>query len=234
MKFSLSNRILEKYPYTKIGIITAHISVKNDCDYTDKLQNTLKDNLQAMGLDVNNYSNHPNIILWRDIYQMDFGLNPKIYRSSIDALVRRVLMKNKLWNISNIVDLYNCCSVQNLLPMAAYDLDKIEGDIQIRYGRYNEVFQGIGQFDLQSVLANHIVYADNNKILCWLWNYKDSQLSCIDNKTKKAIFFIDSIGNSEHANLEKASKELSDHLIKINCQIDKVAVVDRDCPEIEV
>ena len=234
MKVSLSTELLKNYPATNIGVIKAKVIVQASCDYTDHLMSKLKDDLGRTGLNPCNYTIHPDIALWLRIYQVDFGINPKTYRSSVDVLVRRALTKNTLWKISNIVDLYNCCSVKHLFPMGAYDLAKITGDIQIRYGKENETFQGIGQTRLQPVLPNHIVYADNEKILCWLWNHKDSQLSCIDRQTKEAIFFVDSIGNPKHSSVENACQELLQHLTDMGCQVDKLAMLNQLNPKISL
>ena len=214
--------------------MTAHVSIDKQCEYTQGLQSELIEVLSSLGLDACNYTNHPDIHLWRKIYQDDFKVNPKTYKSSIDALVRRILTNKSLWNISNIVDLYNYCSVKYLLPMGGYDLMKIKGEIQIRYGKDNEDFQAIGQTKTQPVTPHHIVYADQEKILCWLWNHKDSLFSCIDEETKEAIFFIDSADVPHHFTVEEACQGLKAHLQNIGSQVHKMMVLDRHHFETEV
>ncbi|MEN8236165.1 MAG: phenylalanine--tRNA ligase beta subunit-related protein [Pseudomonadota bacterium] len=202
MKVALSKQVLQKFPNARIAIVTASIKISSSCQYIDDLKSSLPDFLHSLGLEKCNYAEHPSIKSWREIYTKEFNVKPKQYKSSIDALVRRILTGNKMWEISNIVDLYNVCSVLSLLPMGGYDLKKISGDITIRYAEHNEVFEPLGEKQKQPILPNHIVYADAEKLLCWLWNHKDSKLSCLDQDTKEAIFFIDSADTPTHLSLE--------------------------------
>ncbi len=160
MRVVLSEQILQKYPNARIAIVTASVKVTPSCQYVEDLKSSLADFLHDLGLNKCTYAEHPNIKIWRDIYAKDFNVKPKQYKSSIDALVRRILTGNTVWNISNIVDLYNTCSVKYLLPMGAYDLAKISGDIVIRYGHHGETFEPLGSSQKQPVLPNHIVSAD--------------------------------------------------------------------------
>lgn len=121
-------------------------------------------------------------------------------------------MGKGVWNINDVVDLYNCCSVRMLLPMGGYDLDKITGDIFIRFAKEGEPFTALGENVPIHASANHIVYADERRILCWLWNHKDSAFTCIDDESQDVIFFIDAL---EQGRIQKAVELLAHELSAI-------------------
>ncbi|KAB8335905.1 hypothetical protein SD80_004925 [Scytonema tolypothrichoides VB-61278] len=76
--------------------------------------------------------------------------------SSVEALVRRVIGGQGLWQVSSVVDLYNCVSVLTLLSIGAYDLRKIRGDIHLRYGHNGEVFLPLSSQEVISSSLNHL------------------------------------------------------------------------------
>jgi len=214
MQISISSSILNDYPETNIGYMIAEVKVESEHPYVESLKKTLFNQLKVKGITQENLIRHTHINSWRNIYR-NFGIKPSKFQSSIEALVRRIIKGKELWQISSVVDLYNCVSVLTLLPIGGYDLAKIDGDIFLRYGSAQDVFLPLGSSDTVSVNEKQIVYADNNKIICYLWNYKDSRLSAIDFDTKKAIFFLDAAFIPQICSMTEAVKCLNKHLTGI-------------------
>lgn len=214
MFIHLEDKILEKYPQTEIGYLVAQVCVKQQDPFVETLKLTLKDHLQGQGINATNFAIHPSIAIWRKIYEEHFGVKAKTYRSSIESLLRRIVTGKDFWNICNVVDLYNCCSILSLLPMGGYDLNKVSGDIRIRYAKESEPFLGLGERQKIEAKSQHVVYADEQRILCWLWNHKDSAKTCIDENSKHVVFFIDAF---DHDQVRMALKQLAEHLEKIQC-----------------
>ncbi len=71
------------------------------------------------------------------------GLDPTRTRPSSEALVRRVRRGEALPRINTLVDVCNWCSLELQLPYGLYDLDRIEGDVELRLGRPGEEYAGI-------------------------------------------------------------------------------------------
>jgi DNA/RNA-binding domain of Phe-tRNA-synthetase-like protein len=78
----------------------------------------------------------------RNLYK-SFGMEPSRHRPSSEALLRRVLKGEDLYQISNAVDACNLASLSFLLPIGMYDLDRIGGDVCLRAGREGEEYGGI-------------------------------------------------------------------------------------------
>lgn len=231
MLICLENEIVEKYPEVEIGYLVARVSVKKSDPFVENLKRSLGKRLQDQGINATNFATHPAISIWRKIYEEDFHVKAKTYRSSIEALLRRVVMGKEIWNINNVVDLYNCCSILSLLPMGGYDLNKISGDIKIRYAKDAEPFLGLGEREPVDTKPNHVVYADAQRVICWLWNHKDSVQTCIDENSKYVVFFIDSF---EHNKVQAALKQLAENLEKIHCTSLEAGILNKDSPQVNL
>jgi DNA/RNA-binding domain of Phe-tRNA-synthetase-like protein len=229
MLINLEDEFLEKYPDAEIGYLVARVSVKKRDPLVEDLKQSLGKYLQGQGINATNFVTHPSISLWRKIYEEDFHVKAKTYRSSIEALLRRVVTGKEVWNICNIVDLYNCCSILSLLPMGGYDLKKISGGIRIRYAKEGEPFLGLGEREQVETKPNHVVYADEERIICWLWNHKDSGETCIDESSECVLFFVDSF---EHDRVQAALKLLAENLEKIQCTLLETGILNRNSPQV--
>lgn len=212
MLISIDNEVLKKYPQLEIGYLVASVTVQKSDLCVESFKRKLGKYLEEQGINATNFTVHPSILQWRKIYENDFQMNPKTYRSSIEALLRRVVTGKEIWNICNIVDLYNCCSIVSLLPMGGYDLKKISGNITIRYAQDGESFLGLGEKEKIATKSNQVVYADDERIICWLWNHKDSVETCIDQTSNKVLFFVDSFDRSK---VQLALKILEENLENI-------------------
>ena len=228
MLISIDHEVLEKYPNAEIGYLVARVNVKKSDPYVESLKQTLAKKLEEEGINATNFVVHPSISQWRRIYENDFQVKAKLHRSSIEALLKRVVTGKEIWKICSVVDLYNCCSVLSLLPMGGYDLKKVSGDVRIRYAKDGEPFWSLGKKESIATRVNQVVYADDQRIMCWLWNHKDSAETCIDETSKLVLFFIDSF---DHNQVQFALNELEKRLENIQCASLEKGVLNKSSPE---
>jgi DNA/RNA-binding domain of Phe-tRNA-synthetase-like protein len=95
--------------------------------------------------------------LVRSMYRRT-GLDPTKRRPSSEALLRRVLKNEPLPRINTVVDVCNWCSLEFQLPYGLYDLDRIDGDVELRLGREGEAYPGIRKDDMH--VAGRMTLAD--------------------------------------------------------------------------
>ncbi len=190
MRFRIDEKVREKYSQIEAGWLVAEIFPKSLDSRVEQWKGSLAEELASIGLSIDNLASHPDVAGWRQVFS-SMGVKPSKYRSSLEALLRRVLKEKSLWTVNSIVDLYNCVSVRTLLPMGAFDLDKIKGNIEIRYGKSGEKFYPLGSEEAEEVLPGHVVYADSEKICTWLWNHRDSRLAGLDEGSRRAVFVVD-------------------------------------------
>ena len=72
-----------------------------------------------------------------------FGIDPTRTRPSSEALLRRALQGKPLPRILNAVDLCNLCALRFLLPIGLYDAALVRGDVTLRRGVPDEMYQGV-------------------------------------------------------------------------------------------
>ncbi len=154
---------------------------------------------------------------WRDAYHR-FGLKPSKYRSSIEQLYKRALKGDLIQTRNLLVNLYCYISIVNMVPMGGYDLGQVKGEIEIRYTKAGEIFQAIGEREPLQSPPNVVSYADDDGIICWAWNHRDSLRTALSEETQKAIFFADSATKSTHDMAKKAMKDLSESLLSAGCE----------------
>jgi lysyl-tRNA synthetase, class I len=193
--------VVKDYPDMAVGYLVADVSVEQDGGVVDNIQELV----ERLGLTRDNLKDQVEISVWRSVYK-NFGVKPSDYRSSVEALVRRAI-DGKPAKVNSIVDLYNYLSVKHLLPMGAMDLDQIQGDIELRYGNEGEEADLLGVERPVKVLKTQVIYADAQRVITWLWNYRDAKGTAVTASTKRAIFFADSLVGAARA--EEAIDELA-------------------------
>lgn len=233
MKIAIDPEILKDFPDAAIGYMVAAVKVGKSTEYVENLKKTLEAEMNEIGISVDTMMNHPDIARWREVFGK-MGVKPSKYKSSLEALLRR-LFKGEMWSVSNVVDLYDCTSVLNLLPMGAHDLAKIKGDLTLRHGREGEKFLPLGAgSDVVDVDPRNIVYADDEKIVCWLWNHRDTREAIVTEGTKLAIFLIDHAFATQWRSVSQGLGALECELEKIGAEIKTKGVVDAGRPSVTI
>jgi DNA/RNA-binding domain of Phe-tRNA-synthetase-like protein len=129
-----------------------------------------------------NLKDQPVFRSYRDFFWR-VGVDPTKTRPAAEALIRRVLGGRTIPRINTAVDAYNLASMTTCVALAAFDLDRIDGDITMRFADGGEAFHGIGM-DKSTVLAGgEVVMADSSRLIA-VYPYRDADYSKIDLQTK--------------------------------------------------
>ena len=145
MKISIDPKILENFPDAKIGWLRAGVADAGGAAHVRALKAGLEARLNDIGISADTMMMHPDVRRWREVYSA-MGVKPSKYRSSLEALLRRIF-KGDLWEVSPVVDCYDCVSALSLLPMGAHDMEKLRGGLTLRYAREGEKFYPLGAGD---------------------------------------------------------------------------------------
>ena len=73
------------------------------------------------------------------------GKDPNRYRPSGEALCRRLLKGQGLYQINTLVDLINLVSLKTGYSIGGFDADKIAGNLILGVGKADEPFKAIGR-----------------------------------------------------------------------------------------
>jgi lysyl-tRNA synthetase class 2 len=198
-KITISAEVREHFPGLRIFVLCAK-NLKDTLRKADVAAHAAAAtvSLNRRGLTVEQLAQTEPFKSWRALFG-GMKLQPSTFRSSVEALARRALRDGALPSTDiKIVDLYNCVSVDHLVPMGAYDIAKISGDIDVRFARPMDEFTPLGgkraDFPIKSTV---IVYAIAGQILCFGLNCRDSNITSVDDNTDEAIFFAEALDDRQ-------------------------------------
>ncbi|NGX34075.1 MAG: Phenylalanine--tRNA ligase beta subunit [Candidatus Anoxychlamydiales bacterium] len=259
LSINVAPEIFAKFPQTKVCFALIEVMVKSRKAIPKSQQRYLSDLKQKAAqsvfvnkIDSTNFEQVKVCESWDRVFnQMNAGNDKK---STIYYLLRRASAqmeklkegkKADLGSISNFVDLYNCISLQQLTPMGALDLEKIQRQICLRFGKEGETFVGLGsEGKFEPVRNTQVVYADDKSVLTWLWNYRDAAHACVpmnspEGEPSYILLFADQAEESKDvsdplnrpgdasAAIEAAAKEISN----IGGRVLFTACLDKDTPQ---
>lgn len=136
------------------------------------------------------------------------GKAPSRYRLSAEALHRRIVKGQDLYQINNVVDIINYLSIESGFSIGGYDFEKIEGNILLDLGQANEPYEGIGRGNLN---IEHLpVFRDD--LGAFGSPTSDSTRTCIADSTQQVLLIFLNFGGHEHLAqaLETAQQLLRD------------------------
>jgi len=121
----------------------------------------------------------------RNLYK-SFGMDPSRHRPSSEALLRRVIKGNDLYQINNAVDSCNLACLKFLLPVGMYDLDLVVGNVCLRSGTSGETYPGIRKGEVN--LSGRLGLFDQDGPFGSPTS--DSARTCVTEKTKSIMAVI--------------------------------------------
>ena len=158
----------------------------------------------------------PNIKACRDAFQT-LGMNPNKFMCSIEALTKRVQKSGALPHINSVVDLGNAFSLRYQLPMGAHDIDKAEGDIEIRFSTPEDHFLPMGESELEIMPEGELVYVSGHTVKTRRWIWRQSDDGKITEETSHVFFPIDGFGGVDRDDVLKARDELAKAMAYTGC-----------------
>src|ERR1044072_840414 len=128
---------------------------------------------------------------WRAAYK-GFGIKQTRYRSSVERLVKNVLAGRPLARVNAFVDLYNAVSLAHVLPLGAYDLDKVTPPFAFRYAREGDSFVDMAEEGErpEAPKPGEVVYSDAAHVLCRRWNWRQDARTLITPATTRAVVTV--------------------------------------------
>ncbi len=121
----------------------------------------------------------------RTLYK-SFGMDPSRHRPSSEALLRRALKGKDLFHINSAVDSCNLASLDFLLPVGMYDLELIQGNVEVRVGLPGDSYAGIrkGQVNIGQRLS---LYDEQGPFGS---PTSDSARTCVEEKATRILAVI--------------------------------------------
>ncbi len=118
-------------------------------------------------------ASHPRLVSWREAYR-SFGAKPTKYRSSIEAMARRVINNNEIPSINAIVDIGNIISLRHLTTVGGHAIDVVKEDIQLKMATGDEEFVPFGSDQMEHPLPGEIIFTEGNTVLTRRWSWRQA------------------------------------------------------------
>lgn len=139
-------------------------------------------------LDGRTESDLPEIQAWRRAFAR-MGLKPTQYRCASESLLRRFRKEGGLPRIHPVIDLCNAISIAFAIPIAVFDLDRVEGDITVRHadGTPNERYEAFsGEFETPA--PGEVIFLDEGgNVHARRWTHRQSGRSAIRPETRDLL-----------------------------------------------
>lgn len=202
----ISDELAQKVPQLELACIECDVVMK---PIQEELWNETKQKVIELSatLQIEDISKIPAISASRKAYK-SCGKDPLRYRLSAEALLRRVVNRNEIYQINNVVDLLNLVSISTGFSIGGYDAGKIEGDIIYGIGKPNEPYIGIGRGELN--IEGMPVFRDS--IGAFGTPTSDSERTSVSLETKRFMMII--IDYAATPQLAEATAFAKDLLVK--------------------
>jgi lysyl-tRNA synthetase class 2 len=190
MKDIISTEVLAKFPdYIRGVVIAKEVNNHGENQMLVELLRKAAENA-TRDESLQDIKNHPRIVPWRQAYA-DFGTNPNKFYCSLESLARRARRGDPLPYINTLVALFNYFSLKHMVPSGGDDLDSVDGDLRLTLAKSDELFTPLGADVVENPLSGEVIYADNSKVLCRRWNWRQGDQTKLSPATTRVTINVD-------------------------------------------
>jgi DNA/RNA-binding domain of Phe-tRNA-synthetase-like protein len=140
------------------------------------------------------------------------GLKPTQYRCASEALLRRLRKEKTLPRLNALVDLCNAVSAAHAVPVAAFDLDRISGDLTVRPAAGDEAYLTFAGAT-EHPAPGEIVFADDvGSAHARRWTNRQSAASAVSPATRTALLVVEGLHEGAEVDVVAARDALAEVL----------------------
>jgi DNA/RNA-binding domain of Phe-tRNA-synthetase-like protein len=197
MYFYHTPAIWREFPQLVPGLLLAS-GVTAGADVTARLEPFYK--RAAARLAAGPESELPEVAAWRRAYAQ-MGMKPTQYRSAAEALLRRFRREGALPLLHPLVDLCNAVSLAFALPVAVFDLDAVDGYIEVRHATGAEQYLAFSG-EVEAPEPGEVIFADAaNQVHARRWTFRQSRRSTVSAATRQALIVSEGLHTTAAADV---------------------------------
>ncbi len=173
LSYSIAEEVFGRFPEYVRGVVVAH-DVRNGpspAPLVEMLRAAEAGVREHLALD--SLTSHPRIASWREAFR-SLGIKPNEFRSSFEAMARRVLREQQLPSINALVDIGNVLSLRHLVPVGGHAIDALAHDIALRAATGEETFVPFGSEDSEHPEPGEIVFVEGDTVLTRRWTWRQA------------------------------------------------------------
>jgi DNA/RNA-binding domain of Phe-tRNA-synthetase-like protein len=231
MRFGHSDEIWQSFPELVPGVLwTGGISCEASVDtQIEAFQATARARLGA-----GSESELPEINAWRRVFSR-MGLKPTQYRCASEALLRRFRKENALPRIHPLIDLCNAASLAFAIPVAALDVARIDGDLQVRHAAGNESYLAFSG-ETEHPEPREVIFADAAaNAHARRWTNRQSALSAVRPDTRTVLIVAEAVHETAATDVERLIAALAPAIATAwPTAAPRTALLSRGTPQFEI
>ena len=231
--YSIDPQIFNKFPGYVRGVVLAY-DVKNGPSTPDliTLLRSEEDTLRKR-LAIESLAEYPRIQAWREAFR-SLGIKPGEFRSSIEAMARRVLRNDPIPSINALVDIGNIISLRYLIPAGGHSMDGLTQDISLRLSDGSEDFIAFGSDVLEHPNPGEIIFVEGQVVLTRRWVWRQSQHTLTLPETRSFEMNIDLLPPASIDELDVITKDLMSLIAHYCGGYSQADILSKDHPKISL
>lgn len=166
---------------------------------------------------------------WRRAFSK-MSLKPTQYRSASEALLRRFRKEGSLPRVHPLVDLCNAASLAFAIPVAAIDVSKIDGNLEVRYATGDERYLSFAG-EVEHPNVGEVIYVDGaGAAHARRWTNRQSGASAVRDSTTSALIVTEAMHASASQDVGDLLAALSEKLDAFGPRTLVTAILSRSSP----
>lgn len=204
--FSHHPAILKRFPALRVGTL-----VLTGMDRLDRRALDIAPLVATAraALEGHTESELPSIRAWRAAFSA-MGFKPTQYRSAAEALLRRLRTDGSLPAVHPVVDYCNAVSAAMAVPLAAFDLDRVDGALTVCEAAGDERFLAFSGEE-ESPEPGEVIFRDEgNRAHARRWTHRQSRWSAVAPETARVLLVAEALHEGAGADIARMMGLLRD------------------------
>ena len=189
--YLIDAEIFRLYPGYRRGVVIGQ-GLRNGPSSTTLIEQLRSEEAALRAQIPANPAEHPRIACWREAYRR-FGARASEFRSSIEALARRVLRGDSLPSINALVDIGNLLSLRYLVPVGVHPLPAGPAPLRLRLTQAGDSFVPPDGGPAESPASGEVVFVQDHSVLTRRWTWRQAALTLTLPETTEVFFNVDAL-----------------------------------------
>jgi DNA/RNA-binding domain of Phe-tRNA-synthetase-like protein len=230
VRFGHSPAIWDAFPGLVPGVLAAR-GIRADVSIEPRVAELTS--IAAARLATQSEGELPEIQAWRRTFAT-MGLKPTQYRCASEALLRRFRKEGSLPRIHPLVDPCNATSLAFATPVAAFDVARIEGDLEVRHAGGDERYESFSG-ETEHPEPDEVIFADRGgRAHARRWTNRQSAYSAVRDDTDDVLIVAEALHESAPEDVPRLVASLTADLAAVWGVTASTAILSSSTPRFEL
>ncbi|PSL01581.1 phosphoenolpyruvate synthase [Haloactinopolyspora alba] len=177
-------------------------------------------------------SEFPEIQAWRRTFTA-MGLKSTQYRCAAESLLRRFRKEGRLPRIHPLIDVCNAMSLAYAVPVAVFDLARIDGYVDVRRATGDETYETFTG-STEHPDAGEVIFADAaGSAHARRWTNRQSGLSAVREATTDVLIVAEGMHDGAATDVERLVTTVADEVAAVWAQTAATAMLTESAPRFD-